>query len=517
MDNINELRPQDSSNSPEKQSQIFSDSPPGCGAYDESGEGSDNPEPMSLETALIILARDGLDQPINDMEIKIDFPDGNSIQAKTNAQGVVTTPSPTSREGIAHVSVLGKDGKTQPVCTIDLARCQGAAIIRSPKVAVPFSLDAHQPKTVTVVNGSNGNAWYDLNGAVEHAWKWVKDLVHVSDNTPPLSGAGNTPHVVKRTANSAGNPLIVAVGAECPNSDNLRLGRNNVYRGAIINAAKRVGIMPQAMAALIDAEAAKKTETFPVPGADGKPSVNKKTGKPKVQTVKEHWDKDSYNTRSRAAGLTQFLESTWLAHCLKSGCYIHEQSVAKGWVKTESGPKGQSKIIFILADGKTTPQPWKHIGDASVQACLKERFTPEWSIMAAADYGKANLEVLQKAGFKLSGLNDAEKAKLMYLLHHEGEGAGPLFIRDELSKLPKGKFASAEERLKHVFGLQVGEKKAVEALNKAHGDAQEAYRYWLSDYINVKIKIDRFCCDSSKASHATDVFDIFKKIGGKGK
>jgi hypothetical protein len=136
--------------------------------------------------------------------------------------------------------------------------------------------------------------------------------------------------------------------------------------------------------------------------------------------------------------------------------------------------------------------------------------------MAAADYGKANLDVLKKSGFKLNGLNDAEKAKLMYLLHHEGEGAGPLFIRNELHRLPKGKFASAEERLKHVFVQQVGEKTSNAAVTKAGGDIQMAYRLWLVDYIDRKIEVFKFCCDFRKAPIANSTFLVFQKIGGIG-
>lgn len=501
---------------PIEQDTLSANATPG-GGYEPSEETAEEGdfERMSLEIALIILARDGLDQPIENLEVQVELPDGSINQGKTTAQGAISIPPPKMANGEAKIQVRGQDGKMQPVCAIDLTRCQGAAIIRSPMVAVPMTLKPHQQKSISTQATSEGSAWWEANGALDKAWKWLKDVVHSTDSAPPKSG-GALPHVVKETANKAGNPIIVAVGPECPNSDNLRLGRNNIYREAIIKAAKRVGIMSQAMAALIDAEAAKKSETIPVLGADGKPAINKKTGKPKTQTIKEQWNKDSYNAPSRAAGLTQFLESTWLAHCLKPGCYVHEQSVAKGWVKKETDAKGKSKFVFIFADGKTTTQPWKQTGDANVQACLKERYTAEWSIMAAADYGKDNLAVLQKAGFKLTGLNDAEKAKLMYLMHHEGEGAGPLFIRNELSKLPKGKFASSEERLKHVFGMQVGKKKADEAIDDANGNVQSAYRIWLTRYIDNKFELKNFCCDSSRTPLAEIAFNVFVKIGGKG-
>ena len=454
--------------------------------------------------------RDGLDQPISGIEVHIDLPDGATVTTKTDMQGVATLPPMRKPKGHATVKVRGHDHNIQQVCKVDLDRCQGSVIIRSPKVVVPMTSRLHQHATA-IAQSSKGEAWFEQNGTLDKAWVWLKSKVHSSDTSP--LGSGNThPHIVKESLSKAGNPIVIAVGPECPNQENLLLGRNNIYRAAIIAAAKRVGIMPQALAALIDAEAAKKTISNPIIGADGKPVINKKTGKPKVNKIQGEWDSGSYNAQSRAAGLTQFLESTWLAHVMLSGRYIHEQSMVKGWVKQEAVTKGKSHIVFVLADGKSTTAPYAHRQDANVQACLKQRFTPEWAIMAAADYGKANLDVLKKSGFKLNGLNDAEKAKLMYLLHHEGEGAGPLFIRNELHKLPKGKFASAEERLKHVFVQQVGLIETEKWINST-GGVFPAYRLWLSKYINDKFDdLGRFACDRNVIQHPLAVSDIFEKI-----
>lgn len=97
-------------------------------------------------------------------------------------------------------------------------------------------------------------------------------------------------------------------------------------------------------------------------------------------------------------------------------------------------------------------------------------------------------------------------------MHHEGEGAGPLFIRNELSKLPKGKFASAEERLKYVFRLQVGIIEAEKWLARAE-DVFQAYRIWLSKYINDKFDdLGRFACDRNIIPHPLAISDIFLKI-----
>jgi hypothetical protein len=155
-----------------------------------------------------------------------------------------------------------------------------------------------------------------------------------------------------------------------------------------------------------------------------------------------------------------------------------------------------------------------HANDANVKACLDQRFIPEWSIMAAADYGKANLDVLSRKGFKLQGLNDAEKAKLMYLMHHEGEGAGPLVINNELNKIPEGKIRST--LVTQLGGVKGGgEEKAKGLIQQAGGNVAKAYRDWLVDYIDKTIKLANSACDSSKLPEANKLSMIFQKIGGE--
>jgi hypothetical protein len=235
-----------------------------------------------------------------------------------------------------------------------------------------------------------------------------------------------------------------------------------------------------------------------------------------INKVAHEWNKDSYNAGSDAGGLTQFVHNTWLAHCLKPGYYLNEQCLNKGWVKLEKTARRPAKFVFVLANGNTTTQPWNSLSDEHVQLCLKQRFEPEWSIMAAADYGKSNLMLLEQSGFKLKDLNDGEKARLMYLMHHEGEGAGPLFIKNELSKIPKGKFSSSSERLRSIFVGQVGEHDAKIAIAKANGDVEAAYRRWLAGYINTHIVLTNYCCDATKIAIPMLIFKILQTIGGEG-
>lgn len=465
----------------------------------------------TLDMLPVLVFRDGLDQPISKLEVHVDLPDGTTFVTTTDEQGIATPPAISKPTGKAIVKVRGHDKTIQQVCTLELDRCQGSVIIRSPKVIVPVISRPHQ-SDANMIPSRKGEAWFEQNGALDKAWGWLKNIVHDS-NTTPLGSGGTLPHVVKESTNKSGNPIIIAVGPECPNAGNLFLGENNPYRTYILAAAKRINIIPQAVAALIDAEAARKKTVIPTLDATGKPVTDKKSGKPKVRVIKGGWDAESYNAKSRAAGLTQFLESTWLAHVLISGRFICEQSVIKKWVRQEPDSKGHQRFAFVLADGSTTTMPFKHKNDTNVQACLEQRKNPEWSIMAAADYAKVNLDILKKSGFNLSTLNDAEKAKLMYLMHHEGEGAGPLFIRNQLEKLGAGKYASFDERLNAVFVMQVGKSVAENGVSQAGGEVEKAYRIWLSRYIDTHIQTKTFSCKSNLAN-IKDMSEICRTIGG---
>lgn len=315
-----------------------------------------------------------------------------------------------------------------------------------------------------------------------------------------------------KTLNSAGQPVAVVVGPECPNPDGLRLGaKNNRYRAAILEAAKRLGLIPQAICALIDCEAGKVKELIPKLDAKGNP-LKDKQGKVLVTVLRELWNANSQNP-SGAAGMTQFLPDTWLEHVMKPGYYIHDQSVAKGWVKQKTSKKGGSHWVFVLADGETTTEPWKTRSDANVRACLAMRMDPTWSINAAADYGNANLKRLEKSGYKLAGLNDMDKAKLMYLMHHEGEGAGPKFVSDTLAESEKAK-EKLRSKFETQFGKEEGKAKVKKLVDAAGGDVEIAYRFWLATYIDDNFATStKYFCSSPK--ELSNLSDLLVSIQGK--
>ncbi|WP_298012243.1 hypothetical protein [uncultured Aquabacterium sp.] len=497
----------------------------------------------SEDQALTILFRDGLDQPIQGMTLTLTLPTGASLEAKTLTKGDVSFGVPQDRKGQVKIEVKDDKGEVQPVCEIDLSKCKQVAIARSPKVKVDMPLRAHQqaarptpPKTAAADSGKRSSAsskpdralppaaaaaspvagaapkkqskdstWWNVNGAVERARAWLAAHVNVD-------GLFSQSHAaVTKTLSEAGQPVTIAAGPECPNSDNLRLGRNNVYRTQILSAAKRLGLAPQALCALMDCEAGKVAEKLPRIGPDGNQMKDKK-GRLMTVTVRELWNANAGNPQSGAAGLTQFLASTWLTHVLMPGCFIHEQSVAKGWVRREKNAKGKSYWAFVLSDGSITTTPGKQKGDQNVKNCLAMRMDPDWSINAAADYGNANLKVLEKQGFKLAGLSDMDRAKLMYLMHHEGEGAGPLFIKNRLVKGSGG-----EAGLRRKFEIQLGAEgaaKANEMIEEADGDVEKAYRAWFAVFVDRQFaQSEKYFC--SVAIKPSRLSDLLVKIGGE--
>jgi hypothetical protein len=471
-------------------------------AHDTSSE-----SPRSDHLALIL--RDGLDMPIDGLTFIATFPSGEVCTAESTKLGAIALPMPPQATGEVKLEVKDATGSQQIVCTVDLDKCNGAVIVRSPKTKAKIALQPHQQTVSTRVNAPPARkvtpqakaapssqpeakpkqvdthaSWWDANGAWRKAWDWITSNYHFFGQAQAATPSES--EAVKGLSN-AGQPLAAVLGPEVPGKDNLRLGRNNIYRQPILEASKRLGLIPQALCALMDCEAGKVTEKLPLLNKDGTPMKDKK-GKPLFQIVRERWNAQAGNAESGAAGLTQFLASTWLTHVLVPGHYIHEKSVSNGWVRQEADAKGKKRWVFVLADGATTSEPYKKRGsDTNVKKCLAMRMDPSWSINAAADYGNANLKVLEKAGLKLSGLNDMERAKFMYLMHHEGEGCGPLFIRDKLRDRKDG--VGGVARQKQVFILQLGSQgasKAAELIDRADGDVEAAYREWLAAYIDTK-------------------------------
>lgn len=313
---------------------------------------------------------------------------------------------------------------------------------------------------------------------------------------------------------SEGKPRV-HINHTCPNKYDLMLGKNVIYWNDIIRASERSSIIPQSIAAVIHAEAAKYHGGVWKPTSVCMDSTN---------------STEQYTVyKSSAAGMTQFLNGTWMTETLKEGTYLYEKASEQGLVadkpllnkkgeivKDKKGDvayekkfqvsTGEWKNLKELKRGRyiTGVTPYPFHATADVQQWLNLRFKPEYAIMAAVDYGLANLAALKKAGYHIEGLDDAEKAKIIYLAHHLGLENAKRFINNEIT----------ENVAWGLLKAQVGSKSAsVKA--KKNGGYMKAHRMWLTDYINNNIKLAAYFCPeqvSIKLVKDIDLLPIINKI-----
>lgn len=316
-----------------------------------------------------------------------------------------------------------------------------------------------------------------------------KSVLRSHQGTPdrPPRKLPPTPAEPLETRTSGGNPLACSVGCECPNDDDLKLGPNNTYRQWVKLAAQRAGLIPQAVAAVMNAEAAKD-----------------KAGK---------WKEDSKSPSSSATGMTQFLDGSWVAEAVRSGTYLNNKARKEGWLKQDekggwcfvkqdgtlvSGP-GLDRKLMKLVTGKRTAS------DRNLQKLLNLRHEAEFAIMAAMDYAKANLDSLSAKGYAISSLNDTERARIMYLCHHLGLADATHFIQntipeeDVFAEDKNGKKRLKQNGARKLLTAQIGEARALKEFVKPRGDSWvKGHRFWLDDFEGKYIKPSLFACPGDK-------------------
>ncbi len=211
----------------------------------------------------------------------------------------------------------------------------------------------------------------------------------------------------------------------------LSLGKNADYQPLFEAAGARTGLAPAMLAAIVGAEAESRNGV---------------------------WDPNSRNPRSTAAGLTQFLESTWIGEAQRSGTYLNGVAQANGWLGT---------------NGRVTAQ--------AREALLNLRFDPRAAIEAGADFARSNLNELQTRGL-LRGDEDAQtQARAAYLAHHLGVADAARFLGQGI----------APGRAATLLSAQIGGSAAAERIS-ASGNATQAHREWLNDYVSRKIDLTRY-------------------------
>lgn len=305
------------------------------------------------------------------------------------------------------------------------------------------------------------------------------------------------PGEVQHNRDLDGHPVI-NVGVECPNKENLSLGPNFKYREYILEAAEKSGFKPQAVAAIVNMESAKKrvtiTKTFTTKGKTITKSKTISTGE---------WDPDSSNSRSSAKGMTQFLRDTWLDEAKRLGTFLNQKAQEKKWVTQDAHGR------FDVSSG-------------SESDVLNLRTDPEFAIMAAVDYGIYNFKKLASNGYDFAKLNDGERGKLLYLCHHLGSGdanrylAATIGADDEYWPAKPGHKPKLRWRgAKSLLVAQVGVADAANRAEKYKGSYIAAHRFWLSDFIDAGVKFKNFACDPSKLEDVRSLLDLIIAVGGK--
>jgi len=208
-------------------------------------------------------------------------------------------------------------------------------------------------------------------------------------------------------------------------------GPNARYAGMLDAAAARSGIPASALAAIVDAEAAK--------GAGGT------------------WQSYSRNPRSSAAGLGQFLSTSWEGEAERAGTWLNTTAQTNGWLNAKGQVKSENR-----------------------SALLALRYDPRASIEAVADYASANVEALRGSGLRIGG-EVSEVARAAYLGHHLGLGDARRFLAGGLEP----------ERARRLLNAQVGGADAERRIAKA-GSAVTAHRAWLLDYVGRHVRPEKF-------------------------
>ena len=298
-------------------------------------------------------------------------------------------------------------------------------------------------------------------------WEWATgDGVKIAPGTPPAPAddGGDAP----------------------PHAENLKLGVNERFRPGIELAAQRTGMDPSAIAAIISAEAGpvrnkeRKAqiveEAFRLlhPGRDWEKRPLSLTDPDDADLVKDYkalakqtaWDEASKADGTSATGLTQFLDGTWLSEAQREGTYLHEVAKEKGLLD-ENG----------------------HVLKNERQALLDLRKDPTISIVAAPEYDLSVFDAVSEkkdaAGNPLipEGLSDDEKAKYLYICHHEGEEGAIQFLSGTLT----------DARAAGLLEDNVKDADARAALVAAHGGSESAaYKAWLEGYVDDRIVPDKF-------------------------
>jgi murein DD-endopeptidase MepM/ murein hydrolase activator NlpD len=286
--------------------------------------------------------------------------------------------------------------------------------------------------------------------------------------------------VVLQTRTSDGLPATI--NAPLFASENLYLKKGNEkFRQALIESAKRYGFTPHALAAIINAEAAK--------------------------TKDGTWIETSAAAGSSARGLGQFLPAAWCEYIAKDGTLGNKEALKKtGATKLFAANKTLykeegTKRVEIDGSTKTTILDWRDNG--------------AYSIDAIASYAEDNLNYLSKNGLNAKALSPDEKVKIAYIMHHEGPRGGVLYLRGKLGGTNGLTHDQAKAKLAKQYKTRSddGLEKAKALADRFEGDYIKAYYYFLANHTDTMVRVKNFMLQSNGFQERS-AYEVIQSLSG---
>lgn len=288
--------------------------------------------------------------------------------------------------------------------------------------------------------------------------------------------------IVKNTRTDNGTPVTAI--APVFSSENLLLPKaNEKFRQALIDTAKRYGFTPHALAAIVNAEAAREKSD---------PSA---------------WKEDSACDGSSARGLGQFLPPAWYQYIAKPGTLGNAEALKLlGATKLHAE---YGRLYKIDGSNKT------EVNALRLNTILSWRDHGGYAIDAIASYAEDNLALLRDKGIDATSLPPDEKAKVAYIMHHEGSRDGPLYLQGRLGKTLDSPPSKVKFKLIDQFKTKKdnGATKAKELADKFDGDYVKAYYYFLANHTDTRIRIKNFMLRSDGIIERS-AYDVIQSVSG---
>lgn len=284
--------------------------------------------------------------------------------------------------------------------------------------------------------------------------------------------------VVMNTRTSDGSPTTI--NAPLFAGENLYLNKGNEkFRQAIVDASKRYNLTPHALAAIINAEAAK--------------------------TKNGTWIETCAAAGSSARGLGQFLPAAWFQYIAKPATMGNAEAIKLTGANTLLAA---NNTLYQVNDQRKT-----EVSASMQKLILSWRDNGGYSIDAIGAYADDNLLYLKKQGIDATGLPPDEKVKIAYIMHHEGPMNGMLYLSGKLGRTVD----SPPNKIRIKLASQLKTKKddgtamAKAIADRFDGDYAKAYYYFLANHTDTMVRAKNFML-KHEGFHERSVYEVVQSV-----